>query len=41
MREILKALEGARLIATGVYGGRKISHYLLPDGRVLEVIQKG
>ena len=40
MRELLSALKGSKLLATGRDEvGRKILHYLLPDGRVLEVIQ--
>ncbi len=40
MKEMLKALRGARVIAQG-WGedGRKITHYLLSDGRVIETIQ--
>lgn len=38
MKELLKALSGARIIAQGVEGGRKIIHYLLADGRVVEII---
>lgn len=38
MRDLLKALKGARIIAQGVEGGRKIIHYLLDDGRVVEVV---
>jgi len=37
MKPLLKSLKG-RLIAEGIDRlGRKIQHYLLPDGRVLEV----
>jgi len=40
MRDILSALKGSRLLVTGRdERGRKILHYLLPDGRILEVIQ--
>jgi hypothetical protein len=40
MRDLLSALKGSKLIAQGADSdGRKITHYLLPDGRVLEVIQ--
>ncbi len=38
MKELLKALRGARIIAEGVESGRKITHYLLADGRVVEII---
>jgi len=38
MKELLKAL-GARLIAEGSDGLRTICHYLLPDGRVVEIIE--
>jgi hypothetical protein len=40
MRDLLKALRGARLIARGVFGEVVISHYLLKDGNVLEVITR-
>jgi len=39
MRDMLVAMKGARLIAKGVEEGREILHYLLPDGRVLELIR--
>jgi hypothetical protein len=39
MRELLKALRGSRLIARGEESGLTILHYLLPDGRVLEVVR--
>ncbi len=38
MKELFKALRGARIIAEGVEGGRKIIHYLLTDGRVVEIV---
>lgn len=38
MPELLKALRGARRIAEGVENGRKVAHFLLSDGRVLEII---
>lgn len=38
MKDILKMFRGARIIAEGWEGGRKIVHYLLADGRVAEVI---
>jgi len=38
MKELLKALRGARIIAEGVKKGRKIIHYLLADGRVVEIV---
>ena len=38
MRELLAALKGARLIATGWEDGRQVRHYLLPCGRVLEIV---
>ena len=39
MRELLKALRNAKLIAVGKDGtGRQIRHYLLADKRILEVI---
>ncbi|GEM_PF-2785680 len=37
MKELLKSLKGAILIARGVDGGRAIFHYLLPNGVVIEV----
>ena len=39
MTELLKALRGSRIIAQGVEGGRKIIHYLLADGRVVEIVR--
>ena len=38
MKQLLKALRGARIIAMGMDCGRKITHYLLADGRVVEII---
>jgi len=38
MKQLLKALRGARIIAEGMEHGRKITHYLLADGRVVEII---
>jgi hypothetical protein len=38
MHRILKALAGARLIARGADGAQVVYHYLLKDGRVLEVV---
>ena len=38
MKELLKALRGARIIAEGMENGRKIIHYLLADGRVVEIV---
>lgn len=38
MKKLLEALRGARIIAQGVEGGRTIVHYLLPDGRVIEIV---
>lgn len=38
MKELLKAL-GARLVAEGSDGLRTIYHYLLPDGRVVEIVE--
>lgn len=38
MRHVLMALKGARLIAEGSDGDRKVYHYLLPSGVVLEVV---
>ncbi len=40
MKELLKLLRGAHIIARGIErDGRKIVHYLLADGvRVIEVI---
>jgi len=39
MRELLKALHGSRLIARGEESGLTILRYLLPDGRVLEIVR--
>lgn len=39
MKELLKALRGARLIARGVYGREVVYHYLLPTGQVLELVR--
>lgn len=39
MKELLKALRGARIIARGWDNGREIIHYLLGDGRVIEIIR--
>jgi hypothetical protein len=39
MKDLLSAVRGARVIARGVDNGRKIIHYLLDDGRVLEVVR--
>ncbi len=38
MRELLQLLRGARLLRRGQDGDRKITHWLLPDGRVLEIV---
>ena len=38
MVELLKALRGSRLIAMGMVDGRKVCHYLMSNGNVLEVI---
>ena len=40
MKQLLKALRGARIIAQGKdRSGRKIVHYLLADGqRVVEIV---
>lgn len=40
MSELLVALRGAKLLATGWEGGRRICHYLLPSGKVLEVMYR-
>ena len=37
LQKLLSAL-GARLIVRGVEGGREIAHYLMPDGRVVEIV---
>ena len=39
MKELLKFFRGARLIRRGQENGKTISHWLLPDGRVLEVVR--
>lgn len=39
MKELLKLLRGARLIAKGQDSGRTVYHWLLPDGRVVEVVR--
>lgn len=39
MKDVLKALQGSRLIAEGVEkDGRKVRHYLLLNGKVLEIV---
>ena len=38
MKELLKLVRGARIIAQGWERGRKVTHYLLIDGRVIEVV---
>lgn len=38
MAPVLTALKGARLIAKGQDGQTKVCHYLLADGRVIEVL---
>jgi len=40
MGELLQALRGAKVIARGMCDGSLVTHYLLPDGRVLEVVTK-
>jgi hypothetical protein len=40
MKDLLTALRGSRLLAEGVYGRRMVRHYLMPDGRVLEVVSR-
>lgn len=37
MKDVLSTLKGARLIGELVLDGLRIRHYLLSDGRVLEV----
>ena len=39
MRELLEALRGSKLIARGEEAGLIILHYLLSDGRVLEIVK--
>ena len=39
MRDVLSALRGARLLAKGCEGGRTISHYLLRDEWVVEIVR--
>ena len=39
MRDLLEALRGSRLIARGEEQGCEILHFLLPCGRVLEVVK--
>lgn len=39
MKELLKLLRGARLLVRGWDNGREVIHYLLPDGRVLEIVR--
>jgi len=38
MKALLQALKGARIVAQGMCDGRKIIHYLLPCGKVLEIV---
>ena len=38
MAEVLAALKGAHLIAQGTENGFNIRHYLLPCGKVLEIV---
>ena len=38
MRELLAALKGARLIASGWEDGQLVRHYLLTSGKVLEIV---
>lgn len=39
MKKLLKKFRGAKIIARGVESdGRKIVHYLLADGRVVEIV---
>lgn len=40
MREILKSLRGCKLIARGWEGKCEVLHYLLPDGKVLQIIRQ-
>lgn len=38
MKTLLEMLQGSRLLGQGVdQFGRKIEHYLLPNGQVLEI----
>jgi hypothetical protein len=40
MKNVLQALKGSKLLAIGQNEhGREIRHYLLPDGRVLELVR--
>lgn len=39
MKELLAALRGARIVAEGWENGRKIIHFLLVDGRVIEIVR--
>ena len=40
MKELLKLLRGARLIAKGQCDGKTVYHWLLADGiRVLEIVR--
>jgi hypothetical protein len=40
MKELLKLLRGAKIIARGTVNGREIIHYLLSDGfRVIEIVR--
>ena len=39
MKELLKLLRGARIIARGGENGREIIHDLMADGRVLEIVR--
>ena len=38
IEELLLKL-GARIVAEGVEKGRKILHYLMPDGHVVEIVR--
>lgn len=40
MEELLQALKGARLLGRLVERGKLIVHWLLPNGRVLEVVTR-
>ena len=40
MKELLKVMRGARIIAEGIENGLRIIHYLLRDGRVVEVVKE-
>lgn len=37
MKELLKALRGVRIVE-GVVNGRKVTHYWLPNGQVIEIV---